>query len=146
MHRTISQKELSPISTLLTSAEAWSYTNTQMIDRGPCECALRWLKTHPLPEKTAFVKPKAGGMIKFSTAPSAPSVHIDLPEKFLQIIHSILLQQNHLLRHVLCHQNLHKGNTFVKDGKISNLIDWQATWRMQISKMRAQKRLVQSVE
>jgi Phosphotransferase enzyme family len=126
----------------------WEKVREHMtIDRGPCEFALPWLKfdTHaPLGKNAAeylaaiarcetswireFAKPKTGGMVKLSAAQRSPLAHIDLLEKFLQIIPLILPQQNDLLRPVLWHRDLHKGNIFVKDGKISSIIDWQATW------------------
>jgi Phosphotransferase enzyme family len=57
-----------------------------------------------------------------------PQAHIDLLEKYLRVIALLLPEQPELLAPMLWHRDLHPGNLFIRDGKISSVIDWQSCW------------------
>jgi hypothetical protein len=84
-------------------------------------CEITWLRQYAKPK--AAVTPG-----KLSSAHNSPSAHIDLLQKFLTVIPSIHPADDTLLSPVLWHRDIHKGNIFVHDGKISSIIDWQSGW------------------
>ncbi|KAF2851214.1 hypothetical protein T440DRAFT_395295 [Plenodomus tracheiphilus IPT5] len=101
------------------------------ISRGPWNTAsdylratarreLNWLHQH------AAAKPP-GGLITQSEAQRTPEAHIALYEKFLKVADS-LLPKGELVRPTLWHWDIHAPNMFVKDGRVTSLIDWQDTW------------------
>jgi hypothetical protein len=63
-----------------------------------------------------------------SKGQSDRQAHIDLLEKYLSVITQLLPKEPELLAPVLWHRDLHSGNLFVHDGKISSVIDWQSCW------------------
>jgi hypothetical protein len=63
-----------------------------------------------------------------SKGQSDRQAHIDLLEKYLSVITRLLPKEPELLAPVLWHRDLHSGNLFVHDGKISSVIDWQSCW------------------
>lgn len=64
-----------------------------------------------------------------SKGQNSPQAHIDLLEKYLSVIaHLLPKQQPELLAPMLWHRDLHTGNLFIHEGKISSVIDWQSCW------------------
>ncbi|KAH5628153.1 hypothetical protein HBI51_212280 [Parastagonospora nodorum] len=63
-----------------------------------------------------------------SKGQSDPRAHIDLLGKYLSVIAKLLPKEPELLAPFLWHRDLHPGNLFVHDGKISSVIDWQSCW------------------
>ncbi|KAF1918902.1 kinase-like domain-containing protein [Ampelomyces quisqualis] len=63
-----------------------------------------------------------------SKGQSDRQAHIDLLGKYLSVIAQLLPKETDLLAPVLWHRDLHPGNLFVHDGKISSVIDWQSCW------------------
>ncbi|PGH13104.1 hypothetical protein AJ80_06476 [Polytolypa hystricis UAMH7299] len=58
----------------------------------------------------------------------SPPQHIELLNKYLASIPTLLPNKPDLLRPTLWHRDIHDGNLFVHDGKISSVIDWQSVW------------------
>lgn len=54
--------------------------------------------------------------------------HIDLLGKYLSVIAQLLPKEPEVLAPFLWHRDLHPGNLFIHDGKISSVIDWQSCW------------------
>ncbi len=74
-----------------------------------------------------FAKPKlAGGPIQASAAQRTPRAHLDLLEKYLLVVSSLLPDNPVLLSSRLLHRNIHDGNLFVNGDKITSVIDWQS--------------------
>lgn len=74
-----------------------------------------------------FAKPKvAGGPIQASAAQRTPGAHLDLLEKYLLVISSLLPDDPVLLSSRLWHTDIHDGNLFVNGDKITSVIDWQS--------------------
>ena len=65
---------------------------------------------------------------QISAAQNSPPAHIDFLQKYLGVIHSLLPIEDTILSPTLWHRDLHKGNMFVYQGKISSIIDWQSVW------------------
>ncbi|KAF2433867.1 phosphotransferase family protein [Tothia fuscella] len=63
-----------------------------------------------------------------SKGQNSPQAHIDLLGKYISVIAQLLPNQPELLTPILWHRDLHTGNLFIKDGKISSVIDWQSSW------------------
>ncbi|GKZ43943.1 phosphotransferase enzyme [Aspergillus brasiliensis] len=65
-------------------------------------------------------------------APSAtqhdPDSHIALLHKFIEVAPHLLPDDPDLKAPYLWHTDLHAANLFVRDGKISSVIDWQGQW------------------
>jgi hypothetical protein len=63
-----------------------------------------------------------------SKGQNSPQAHFDLLEKYLSVVAQLLPNQPELLAPILWHRDFHTGNLFIKDGKISSVIDWQSSW------------------
>jgi Phosphotransferase enzyme family len=63
-----------------------------------------------------------------SKGQNSPQSHIDLLGKYLSVVAQLLPNQPELLAPILWHRDFHTGNLFIKDGKISSVIDWQSSW------------------
>lgn len=68
------------------------------------------------------------GYVKLSQAQLSPQAHTQLLQRYLASICSLLPNDPDLLRSVLWHPDLHDGNIFIHEGKISSIIDWQSVW------------------
>lgn len=58
----------------------------------------------------------------------SPQDHIALLEKYLSVVSRLLPDDTELVRPALWHPDIHDGNIFTQDGRISSLIDWQSVW------------------
>ena len=67
-------------------------------------------------------------MLPESEAQKSPEEHIALYKKYLDISPYILPKDGTMARSTLWHWDLHAPNIFVKDDRITGLIDWQTAW------------------
>ena len=70
----------------------------------------------------------APGYVRLSEAQKSPQEHIQLLRKYLASISKILPNSSDLVRPALWHPDIHDGNLFVHEGRISSVIDWQSIW------------------
>lgn len=81
---------------------------------------IQWLERHADPSEKA--RPFQAG------EQQSIDVHIALYRKFLQATDKILPEERDLVKPALWHWDLHAPNIFVKDNKITSIIDWQDCW------------------
>jgi len=67
-------------------------------------------------------------MFQKSSAQNSPEAHIELYKKYLSICPYILPEDERMARSTLWHWDMHAPNIFIKDDRITSLIDWQSTW------------------
>ena len=67
-------------------------------------------------------------MLQKSAAQKSPDSHIALYKKYLDISSYILPKDQRMIRSTLWHWDLHASNLFVKDDKVTCIIDWQSNW------------------
>ncbi|OBT42111.1 hypothetical protein VE00_06510 [Pseudogymnoascus sp. WSF 3629] len=102
------------------------------IERGPWKTAhdylkalannqTKWLEHHA-------VRRPPTDIFKASDTQNSPDAHIALYKKYLAISPYILPEDKSMSRSTLWHWDIHAPNIFVKDDKITSLIDWQSTW------------------
>jgi thiamine kinase-like enzyme len=63
-----------------------------------------------------------------SDAQNSPDAHIALYKKYLDISTYISPKDERMTRSTLWHWDMHAPNIFVKDDRITSLIDWQSAW------------------
>jgi len=80
-----------------------------------------WLSHNAVRESTSDIFQK-------SDAQNSPDIHIALYKKYLDISPFILPEDERMNRSTLWHWDMHAPNFFVKDDRITSLIDWQSTW------------------
>lgn len=82
---------------------------------------LRWLEefSHKTPQAT-------GGPFESSPIQGDRLIHQSLLCKFSEASAPLLVRGMSVAH--LHHEDIYYGNIFVKDGKITSLIDWQASW------------------
>lgn len=83
---------------------------------------IAWIRQYAKPTDAA-----AGGFLDLSASQRSPQEHIQLLKKYLSSF-SRILPDSDLLRPTLWHPDVHHGNLYVHDGKISSVIDWQCIW------------------
>lgn len=83
---------------------------------------IAWISEYSQPSAAA------PGYIRLSELQKSPQEHIQLLKKYLASISQILPKNPNLVRPTLWHPDIHDGNLFVYEGKISSVIDWQSTW------------------
>ncbi|EER39391.1 phosphotransferase enzyme family protein [Histoplasma capsulatum H143] len=103
------------------------------IDRGPWKSAKEYVEAiaHREMAYMSKVSPscaQVSGYVKLSQAQLSPQEHTQLLQRYLASISSLLPNDPDLLRSVLWHPDLHDGNIFIHEGKISSIIDWQSVW------------------
>ena len=76
----------------------------------------------------AVQKPRTYTFGRNSDAQNSPDAHISLYEKYLDVSPYIAQRDERLTRATLWHRDLRAPNIFVKDGRITSLIDWQSAW------------------
>jgi hypothetical protein len=81
----------------------------------------KWLEHHA-------VRRPPTDIFKASDTQNSPDAHIALYKKYLAISPYILPEDESMSRSTLWHWDIHAPNIFVKDDKITSLIDWQSTW------------------
>ena len=67
-------------------------------------------------------------MFQKSSAQNSPEAHIELYKKYLSICPYILPEDKRMTRSTLWHWDMHAPNIFVRNDRITSLIDWQSTW------------------
>lgn len=63
-----------------------------------------------------------------SVAQNSPAAHLALLDKYLAVAPHLLPTDADIVAPTLWHTDLHPGNIFVHQGRISSIIDWQGTW------------------
>lgn len=75
---------------------------------------------------TRFAKPRhPADPLRQSDSQEDPKIHIQLLDKYLEMVHHLIPSDPGQNRSVLWHSDLHFGNIFVKDNQIVSIIDWQ---------------------
>jgi hypothetical protein len=82
---------------------------------------IKWLDLHAVREPPAHTFQK-------SDAQNSPEVHVALYKKYLGISPYISPKDERMTRPTLWHWDMHAPNIFVKDDRITSLIDWQSAW------------------
>lgn len=82
---------------------------------------IKWLSYHAVREPPTDIFQK-------SDAQNSPDVHVALYKKYLDISPYILPKDERMTRSTLWHWDMHAPNFFVRDDRITSLIDWQSTW------------------
>lgn len=71
---------------------------------------------------------RAPGYLKLSEAQVSPQEHIQLLNKYLDSVSTLIPDNPDLTRPTIYHPDLHDGNIFIHEGRISSIIDWQSIW------------------
>lgn len=82
---------------------------------------IAWIKNYAVP------KPPSEAYL-ISKAQNCPEAHLNLLEKFLNVVPYLMDFNPELMRSTLWHTDLHSSNVFVNDGQITAIIDWQGSW------------------
>lgn len=82
---------------------------------------IAWINKYAAPNPS-------GDPLQTSEAQNTPEAHISLLQRFLKVAPFLLPQDVELVASKLWHRDIHPGNLFVSEGRITSLIDWQATW------------------
>ncbi|KAL9097474.1 MAG: hypothetical protein Q9165_000370 [Trypethelium subeluteriae] len=112
--------------------EFWHRERASMdIDRGPWERPqdyLRAIGQREIAWIKRYASPKSsGGLVTKSKAQGSPDAHTALYKKFLDVA-EYLLPKGEYIRPTLWHWDIHAPNIFVREDRITSLIDWQDTW------------------
>ncbi|EGE04025.1 phosphotransferase enzyme family protein [Trichophyton equinum CBS 127.97] len=115
-----------------TRREFWEKERALMnLDRGPWKSAsgyvesiahreIAWISQYARRDSIMSGYPRGKGSQK------SPQDHIALLEKYLSVVSRLLPDDTELVRPALWHPDIHDGNIFIQDGRISSLIDWQS--------------------
>ncbi|KAH8648313.1 phosphotransferase enzyme family protein [Tricladium varicosporioides] len=102
------------------------------IERGPWKTAYDYIKAlanNQIKWLSHYTKRKTPtDIFQTSNAQNSPDVHIALYKKYLDISPYIFPKDERMTRSTLWHWDMHAPNFFVKDDRITSLIDWQSTW------------------
>ena len=74
------------------------------------------------------IRKAADDPLAASAAQNSPSEHISLLEKYLNVTPYLLPRDPDLVASTLWHKDLHSGNIFTEQNRITSIIDWQGTW------------------
>ncbi|EFR00635.1 phosphotransferase enzyme family protein [Nannizzia gypsea CBS 118893] len=114
--------------------EFWEKERAVMsLDRGPWKSAsgyvesiarreIAWISQYAKRDSILSGYPRGKGSQK------PPEDHIALLERYLAVVSKLLPDDTELVRPTLWYPDIHDGNIFVQDGRISSLIDWQSVW------------------
>lgn len=80
-----------------------------------------WIKQYALPRAS-------DDPLVTSAAQNSPGAHLSLLQKYLDVAPYLLPDDSDLVASTIWHTDLHSGNIFVEEGRISSIIDWQGTW------------------
>ncbi|KMP06014.1 hypothetical protein CIRG_05695 [Coccidioides immitis RMSCC 2394] len=115
--------------------EFWENERSQLsIDRGPWKSARDYVEAIAhreiayISQYSSSAATSVPGYLKQSKAQLSPEEHIKLLNRYLAAIYYLIPSDPDLVRPVLWHPDIHDGNIFVHQGKISSVIDWQSTW------------------
>ena len=82
---------------------------------------IKWLSHH------AVRKPPTN-IFQKTDAQNSPEDHVALYKKFLDVSPYIFPKDELMTRSTLWHWDMHAPNFFVRDDRVTSLIDWQSTW------------------
>ncbi|KAF4228720.1 hypothetical protein CNMCM6805_001903 [Aspergillus fumigatiaffinis] len=111
----------------------WTKERASMrLDRGPWEMPqqyaislacreIEWIKQYATPRPH-------GDPLMSSASQNSPEHHISLLQKYLKVARFLLPEDPDLVAPHIWHTDLHPGNLFVSEGRISCVIDWQGIW------------------
>ncbi|GAP91259.2 putative phosphotransferase enzyme family protein [Rosellinia necatrix] len=108
--------------------------STMAIDRGPWTRVQDYLRAIAQREKAWLSRRAPGsanslpGFAKAVDSQSRPEAHLDLYEKFDCLADYLVPNNGPLVKSTVWHWDIHASNLFVKDGRISSIIDWQDSW------------------
>lgn len=80
-----------------------------------------WIQQHATPKSE-------DDLLVTSATQNSPNSHISLLQKYLKVAPYLLPNDPAVVAPYIWHTDLHSGNIFVHDGKISSVIDWQGLW------------------
>ncbi|KAB8257898.1 kinase-like domain-containing protein [Aspergillus pseudonomiae] len=80
-----------------------------------------WIQKHATPRSE-------DDRLVTSATQNSPSSHISLLHKYLKVAPYLLPSDPAVVAPYIWHTDLHSGNIFVQNGKISSVIDWQGLW------------------
>ena len=80
-----------------------------------------WIQKHATPRSE-------DDRLVTSATQNSPSSHISLLHKYLKVAPYLLPNDPAVVAPYIWHTDLHSGNIFVQNGKISSVIDWQGLW------------------
>ncbi|GAB1206468.1 hypothetical protein APSETT445_005157 [Aspergillus pseudonomiae] len=80
-----------------------------------------WIQKHATPRSE-------DDQLVTSATQNSPSSHISLLHKYLKVAPYLLPNDPAVVAPYIWHTDLHSGNIFVQNGKISSVIDWQGLW------------------
>ena len=63
-----------------------------------------------------------------TSAQNSPSAHLSLLQKYLDIAPYLLPTDPDIITSTIWHTDLHSGNFFVDQGRVTSVIDWQGIW------------------
>ena len=82
---------------------------------------IEWISHYAIPKA-------ADDPLVSSAAQNSPTEHISLLEKYLNVAPYLLPKDPYLIASTLWHKDLHSGNIFTEQNRITSIIDWQGTW------------------
>ncbi|EAW07758.1 aminoglycoside phosphotransferase family protein [Aspergillus clavatus NRRL 1] len=111
----------------------WSKERAEMaLDRGPWKQAQDYVLSLAYREEAwiqQYATPSSGDdLLVTSATQNSPNSHISLLQKYLKVAPYLLPNDPAVVAPYIWHTDLHSGNIFVHDGKISSVIDWQGLW------------------
>lgn len=80
-----------------------------------------WIERYAVPRS-------ADDPLVTSTAQNSPNAHLSLLQKFLQVAPYLLPTDGSIVASTIWHTDLHPGNLFVNEDRITGVIDWQGAW------------------
>ncbi|KAL4935124.1 hypothetical protein BDV06DRAFT_217657 [Aspergillus oleicola] len=128
----------------------WSKERAEIedIDRGPwkrpqdyaasvAQREMKWISRFAIPKQS-------DDPLLPSVTQNIPSSHISLLQRYLDVAPYFFPGDDHsdVVASYLSHTDLHSGNIFVENGRISSLIDWQETWAAPLLLLARHPRLV----
>ncbi|KKK25535.1 hypothetical protein AOCH_001085 [Aspergillus ochraceoroseus] len=109
----------------------WSKERAEMtLDHGPYLFSIHLLLSH---REEAWIQqyatPKSeDDPLVTSATQNSPHSHISLLHKYLNVAPYLLPNDPVAVAPYIRHTDLHSGNIFVQNGRISSVIDWQGLW------------------
>ncbi|RAH65565.1 uncharacterized protein BO66DRAFT_415056 [Aspergillus aculeatinus CBS 121060] len=106
----------------LAERHYWSKERAEMtLDRGPSYREEAWIQQYATPRAE-------NDPLATSATQNSPSSHISLLQKYRQVAPYLLPDDPVVVAPYIWHTDLHAGNIFIYNGKISSVIDWQGLW------------------
>ncbi|RAL14787.1 aminoglycoside phosphotransferase family protein [Aspergillus homomorphus CBS 101889] len=110
----------------------WTGERAHMtLDRGPWTRPQDYIASLAHREKAwiqLYAVPRGDNDEPDTAGQNSPACHIELIDKYLQVAPILLPEDPTIVAPYLFHNDLHNGNIFVEDGKITSVIDWQGLW------------------